>query len=98
MFPKSRASLLLLVASVEDAEVRRIGAPIDADRARMRLLGAIASRDEITGGTIRRFQPDLAGSLELRRVRVARSLSPPIIEEPGRLLILLHRLAPISRR
>src|SRR5204863_8656314 len=40
--------------------------------------------------------PDLAGALELRRIRLHRSFAPPEVEDAGRVFTFLRSLAPIT--
>src|SRR5881227_438321 len=52
----------------------------------------------VTGGAVGGLHPDLAGALELRRVRVPRALALPEVEDAGRIPALLRSLAPVAGR
>src|SRR4029077_7451479 len=52
----------------------------------------------VPGGAVGALQPDLAGALELRGVRVPRALALPEIEDARRIRALLCSLAPVAGR
>src|SRR5207253_4196321 len=53
---------------------------------------------EVSGRAIGGLHPDLPRPVQLRRVRVQGPFSLPIVEDARRLLLLLRRFAPVSRR
>ena len=71
---------------------------IDARRPRVHVRIRIRAGRQIAGCAVVGFQPDLAGSVQLRRIRIERPLAVPVIEDARRPLPLLHRLAPVSCR
>src|SRR4051794_8918640 len=89
---------LAVVAAVQDVQVRRLGAEVDAGGAGVEVGVAVGTRGPVAGGAVGGFQADLAGALELRRVRVQRAFALPVVEDPGRRLPLARRFAPIARR
>src|SRR3546814_422294 len=91
-------SFVLIVAAVHHAYVVRGGAPIVAHRPRLQIRIGIRSGGEVAGGAVIEFQLDLAGSVQLWRIRVQRPLALPVIEEARGPFLLLRRLAPISCR
>ena len=86
----------LIVATVQNVYVVRIGAPIDTGCARVHIRICICASREVPGCAVSGFQLDLAYSVQLRRVWIQRTLTLPIIEDARRLLSLLRRLAPVS--
>ena len=86
----------MIVVSVQDGQIRRVGAQVDTGRPRVDTLRPIRTCRPIPGGAIDRLQQDLSRTVQLRCVRVARSFSVPVIEDAGRLLPLLRGLAPVS--
>ena len=72
----------LIVAIVQNADVGGIGAPIDTGCPRVHVRIGVGTGREVPGRAVRRFQLDLACSVQLRRVRIQRTLTLPIIEEP----------------
>src|SRR3954453_18348453 len=69
---------LFLAAAVHDLEVRRVGAEVDAGGPRVQAGVAIRPRRPVAGGAVRALHLDLSGALELRRVRVSRTLAFPV--------------------
>src|SRR5688572_166322 len=88
----------LIVVSVHDAHVLRIGAQVDTRCPCDHVRVNFRSSCPIPGRAIDGLDPDLARPLQLRRVRVSRPLSLPIIEDARRPLLLLRGFAPIPRR
>ena len=70
-----------IVATVQNARIIRIGAPIDTRCARVEMRIGIREGREVPGGAVGGFQPDLPYSVQLRRIRIQRPLTIPIIEE-----------------
>src|SRR5207248_5091548 len=52
----------------------------------------------VPGGSVGGLHPDLAGALELRGIRVPRTLALPEVEDAGRISALLRGLAPVAGR
>src|SRR5512139_244164 len=71
----------LIVAIVQNADVGRIGAPIDTGCPRVHIWVGVGAGGEVAGRAVSRFGLDLAHSVQLRRVRIQRTLTLPIIEE-----------------
>src|SRR5262245_55521578 len=88
---------LAVVASVQDAHVGRRRAQIDAGGARIDLL-SVRTSGPVSRCAVGGLQPNLSGSLQLRRVRLQRSFALPIVEDARSILPLLDRFAPVSRR
>src|SRR5438034_6668025 len=72
-----------IVASVQDAQVLRIGAQVDAGRPRVDLRVTVGTRGEVPGRAIDGLDSDLARPVQLRRVRVPGPLSVPVVEDAG---------------
>ena len=64
-----------------------VGPPINTGRPHVHIRICIRASREIPGRTIGGFQPDLTYSIQLRRVRIQRTLSLPIIEDARWLLL-----------
>src|SRR5262245_20366605 len=86
------------VASVEDAQVLRLGAQVHTDRPRIHLLTCVRTRRKKTVRAIEGLQPDLPRPLQLRRVRIQGPFAPPEVEDSRRVLLLLRGFAPVSGR
>src|SRR5262245_58052440 len=95
---RNERGALLIVATVHDGYVVRIGAPIDPNCPRVPTRIGLRTGREVPVCAIGRFQADLAETVELRRIRIQRPFSLPIVEDARGPLALLHRLAPVSRR
>ena len=67
---------LPIVASVQDAHVLWIGAPVNAGRPRVHSRVRVRTSREVPGRAIGGLQPDLPGPVQLRRVRVAAAVRP----------------------
>src|SRR2546421_263464 len=52
----------------------------------------------VPGSAVGVLHPDLASTLELRGIRVPRTLALPEVEDSGRIPALLRRLAPVAGR
>src|SRR5882762_11366107 len=87
-----------VVASVQDARVLWVGAQVDTGSPRIQCRVCIRTRRPVSRRAIGGFHPDLASPVQLRRVRVLGPFSLPIVENARRLLLLLRRFAPVSRR
>ena len=74
-------SASLIVVSVQDAHVLWIGAPIDTSCPRVHIRICIRASREVPGCAVTGFQPDLTYSVQLRRIRIQRTLTLPIIED-----------------
>src|SRR5439155_23255343 len=99
--PKAQREQLgppLCVAAVAGAHVVRIGGQVDAGRPLAKLGVGVGPGDPVARGPIGRLQADLACALELRGVRVPRSLAVPVVEDAGRIAALLRGHAPIPHR
>src|SRR6185436_11058602 len=86
------------VVAIEGRHVGRVGAQVDPRRALVERRVDLRAGDPVAGGAIGRLEPDLAGALELRRVRVARPLAVPEVEDARRVAPLLRGDAPVARR
>src|SRR5262245_4767728 len=89
---------LLRAPAVEHVEVRRVRSQVDPGGPGMQRGVAIRLCDPVRGGAVDALHPDLAGALERRRIRVARALALPEVEDAGRVAALLGRLAPVAGR
>ena len=58
-----------------------IGAPIDTRCPRIHTRICIRASREVPGCAVTGFQPDLTYSVQLRRIRIQRTLTLPIIED-----------------
>src|SRR4051812_6468265 len=89
---------LSLAATVHDFEVRGVGAEVDAGGSRVQPGVAIRPRRPVAGGAVRGLHLDLSGALELRGIRVPRTLAFPVVEDAGRLPGCSRRLASVAGR
>src|SRR2546428_5825727 len=88
---------LPIVASVQDADVLRIGAQVNTGRPRVDFRVSVRTSCEVPGRAIGGLNSDLSCPVQLRRVRVPGPFSLPIVEDAGGILLLLRRFAPVSR-
>ena len=87
------------VVSVHDGRaVLWIGAPVNTGGPRVCARGRLRTSREVPGRAIGGLQQDFTRPVQLRYIRVPGPFSLPIIENARRLLPLLHRFAPVSRR
>jgi len=70
-----------IVAAVQNARIIWIGAPIDTRCPRVQMRIVIRACREVPGGAVGGFQTNLPYSVQLRRIRIQRPLTLPIIEE-----------------
>ena len=72
---------LAIVAAVQNARIIRIGAPIDTRCPRVEMRIGIRSGREVPGGAVGGFQTNITYSVQLRRIRIQRPLTSPIIDK-----------------
>src|SRR5688500_9990307 len=75
-----------------------VGPKVDAGGSGIQSRVPIRSCRPVSGGAVGSLQPDLASALELRSIRMPRALTPPEIENAGRVPALLRSLAPVAGR
>src|SRR5262245_547255 len=86
-----------IVATVEGLHVPWFGAPVDTGCPHVQLSARVRMSRPISRSAIDGLQPDIPRAVQQRRVRVEWPFSVPIVEDARRLLLLLHRFAPVSR-
>src|SRR6059058_5020114 len=88
----------LLGPALQDLEVCGLGSKVDAGGSGIQPGVAIRPCRPVPGGAVGGFHRDLAGALELRGIRVPRTLALPEVEDAGRIPALLRSLAPVAGR
>src|SRR5262245_39730692 len=71
----------LSVVTIQAADVVWIGAPKDTGCARIHIRIRIRTSREVPGCAVSGFQPNLTDSVQLRRIRIQRALTLPVIED-----------------
>src|SRR5262245_3349085 len=88
----------LIVVAVEERHVLGVGADVDARGPFVDLRLAFDMGGEVAGGAVGGLDPDLAGTVQSRRVRVSGPLPVPVVEDAGWVLPLLRGLTPVTGR
>src|SRR5690242_19882629 len=86
---------LLFAPAVQSLEVRGVGAEVDAGGSGIQPGVMIRPRRPVACGAVGVLQFDFASALELRSIRVTRTLASPEVEDAGRITALLGSLAPV---
>src|SRR5712691_11962849 len=89
---------LLLAPAVKHLEICGVGPQVDAGGSGAQPGVAIRACRPVPGGAVGGLEPDLAGALELRGIRMSRALALPEVEDAGRIPALLRSLAPVAGR
>src|SRR3546814_1635220 len=86
---------LSVIAPIQDAQVFRIGAQIDAGRLGVHLQLRFRKRGKISGPAFGGLELYLACPVKLWSIGMQGALPPPEVEYTRRVLLLFHRLAPV---
>src|SRR6185295_11611039 len=70
----------LIIATVQNAYVVWMGAPVNTSCPRVHIRICIRTSREVPGCAVTGFQQDLTYSVQLRRIRIQRTLTLPIVE------------------
>src|SRR5690349_9098922 len=89
---------LFLASAVEHLKVCGVGSKVDAGGSGIEPGVAIRPCRPVPGGAVGGLDPDLAGTFELRGIRVPRALALPDVEDAGRIPALLRSFAPVAGR